>query len=81
MKIIIAGDGKVGSTLTRQLTGEGYDVTVIDSKLLPLESSVERYDVMSIQGNCASIEFLRYVVLWEEDMFLVESVFVLFYVV
>ena len=59
MKIIIAGDGKVGSTLTRQLTGEGYDVTVIDSKLLPLESSVERYDVMSIQGNCASMDVLR----------------------
>ena len=34
MKIIIAGDGKVGATLTRQLTSEGYDVTVIDSSSL-----------------------------------------------
>ena len=42
MKIIIAGDGKVGATLTRQLTSEGYDVTIIDSKASPLESSVER---------------------------------------
>ena len=33
MKIIIAGDGKVGATLTRQLTSEGYDVTIIDSKI------------------------------------------------
>ena len=47
MKIIIAGDGKVGATLTRQLTSEGYDVTIIDSKASPLESSVERYDVIS----------------------------------
>ena len=59
MKIIIAGDGKVGATLTRQLTSEGYDVTVIDSKLSPLESSVERYDVISVQGNCASMDILR----------------------
>ena len=46
MKIIIAGDGKVGATLTRQLTSEGYDVAIIDSKLSPLESSVESYDVI-----------------------------------
>ena len=59
MDIIIAGDGKVGATLTRQLTGEGYDVTVIDSKLQRLEDSVERYDVISVQGNCASMEVLR----------------------
>ena len=51
MNIIIAGDGKVGATLTRQLTAEGYDVTVIDSKLKCLEDSVERYDVISVQGN------------------------------
>ena len=59
MNIIIAGDGKVGATLTRQLTGEGYDVTVIDSKLKCLEDSVERYDVISVQGNCASMDVLR----------------------
>ena len=59
MNIIIAGDGKVGATLTRQLTAEGYDVTVIDSKLKCLEDSVERYDVISVQGNCASMDVLR----------------------
>ena len=59
MKIIIAGDGKVGATLTRQLSSEGYDVTIIDSKASPLESSVERYDVISVQGNCASMDVLR----------------------
>jgi penicillin-binding protein 2 len=30
MKIIIAGDGKVGSNLTRKLSAEGYDLTLID---------------------------------------------------
>ena len=59
MNIIIAGDGKVGSTLTRQLTSEGYDVTVIDSNAKVLESSVERYDVTSVHGNCASMNVLQ----------------------
>ena len=31
MKIIIVGDGKVGLALTRQLSREDHDVTVIDS--------------------------------------------------
>ena len=59
MKILIAGDGKVGSTLTRQLSGEGHDITIIDTDSSVLEGSVERYDVMAVQGNCASIDTLR----------------------
>ena len=31
MKIIIAGDGKVGLALTRQLLHEGHELVVIDS--------------------------------------------------
>jgi len=58
MNIIIAGDGKVGSLLTRQLSGEGYDVTVIDSNPRVLTGTVERYDVIGIHGNCASMEIL-----------------------
>ena len=59
MNIIIAGDGKVGSLLTRQLSSEGYDVTVIDSDATVLQSSVERYDVISVHGNCASMAVLQ----------------------
>ena len=58
MNIIIAGDGKVGSALTRQLSSEGYDITVIDTNRRVLEASTERYDVMSVQGNCASMDIL-----------------------
>ncbi len=58
MNIIIAGDGKVGSMLTRQLSAEGHDVTVIDSNARVLQSSVEHYDVISVQGNCASMDVL-----------------------
>ena len=59
MKILIAGDGKVGASLTKQLSEEGYDITLIDSKQHVLASSIERYDVMAIQGNCASMDILE----------------------
>ena len=39
MKIIIAGDGKVGQTLTSLLSVEGYDLTLIDAKQSVLETS------------------------------------------
>ena len=58
MNIIIAGDGKVGSMLTRQLSSEGHDITVIDMDPKVLRSSVERYDVICVQGNCASMPVL-----------------------
>lgn len=59
MKIIVAGDGKVGSMLTKQLSGEGHDLTLIDNDPEALEATIEHYDVMSIEGNCASMEVLR----------------------
>lgn len=55
MKIIVAGNGKVGEAVTRQLTAEGHSLTVIDSDQEVLENSVERYDVMTVEGNCASM--------------------------
>ena len=42
MKIIVAGDGKMGSTLTRQLALEGHDLTLIDANSRVLESTQER---------------------------------------
>lgn len=59
MKIIIAGDGKVGLTLTQKLAAEGHDLTLIDSKQSVLDSSIERFDVMGVQGNCASMAVLE----------------------
>ncbi|MCI5901067.1 MAG: Trk system potassium transporter TrkA [Blautia sp.] len=59
MKIIIAGDGKLGATLTRQLSSSGYDITLIDAKKNVLENSMERYDVLAIQGNCVTMTVLE----------------------
>lgn len=38
MKIIIAGDGKVGLTLTQKLSAAGHDLTLIDSNQRVLDS-------------------------------------------
>ena len=58
MNIIIAGDGKVGSTLAQQLASEGHNLTIIDSNPDVLESSMEQYDVIAVHGNCASKQIL-----------------------
>lgn len=56
MKIVIVGDGKVGYTLTEQLSKEGHDIVVIDNNKDVLERSVEMLDVMVMQGNGASLK-------------------------
>ena len=68
MKIIIAGNGKMGAALTRQLAAEGDDLTLIDSNMKVLESSEERYDIMVVHGNCASMEVLTQAGVKEADL-------------
>ena len=58
MNIIIAGNGKVGATLLRQLSQEGHDLTLIDLNKSVLETAVTRHDVMAVQGNCAAQQVL-----------------------
>lgn len=58
MKIIIAGGGKIGSTLARKLSVEGHDLTIIDINPSVLEAAQEHYDTMTFAGNCASMEVL-----------------------
>lgn len=59
MKIIVAGTGKVGNLLADQLTRDGHDLVVIDKNSAALEAALEQYDVMSIEGNSASVSVLR----------------------
>ena len=68
MNIIIAGDGRVGSTLARQLSAEGYDLTLIDSNNSVLQTSMERYDVIAVHGNCASMATLRQAGVMDADL-------------
>ena len=59
MKILIAGCGQVGETLAQELSSEGHDLTLMDSDPQVLEVGMERYDVIAVQGNCASMKALR----------------------
>lgn len=54
LNIIIVGCGKVGATLTEQLSKEGHDITLIDKDALAVQSLADLYDVMGIVGNGAS---------------------------
>lgn len=51
MKMVIIGNGKVGSNLASMLSNEGHDVTVIDINAAALERTQNTEDVMCIEGN------------------------------
>lgn len=58
MKIIIIGNGKVGYTLARQLSGENHELVLIDQNLEALRNADGVLDIMCIEGNGASIQVL-----------------------
>lgn len=55
MRIVVVGDGKVGSALTEMLTEEGHDVVVIDSNKKVLRDALQETDVMVVHGNGAAL--------------------------
>ena len=59
MKIIIIGDGKVGSTLVSHLIKEKHNITVVDNKADVVEHLVNTYDVMGICGSGTSYDILK----------------------
>lgn len=54
MRIIIVGCGKVGRTITEQLSQEGHDVAVIDTDSVVIHDVTNNFDVMGVVGNGAS---------------------------
>ena len=59
MKIIIIGNGKVGFTLARQLSGEEHDLILIDKDADALRSADSVLDILCIEGSGASIQILH----------------------
>lgn len=68
MKIVIAGSGKVGTTLALRLSSEGYDITMIDSNQQVLQEVCEQCDAMGVQGNCASMPVLLQAGIQDADL-------------
>ena len=59
MNIIIVGGGKVGITLTEKLSEEGHDITVIDNDPEAISNVTDQLDVITVEGNGASMEILK----------------------
>ena len=53
MNIMIVGAGKVGTQLTRQLSKEGHNVTVVDTNPEIVDNIVNIYDVIGVCGSGA----------------------------
>ena len=59
MDIVIIGDGKVGHKLAMQLSGEKYNVTLIDKSERKLRDAVNEMDVSCVVGDGASADIQR----------------------
>lgn len=58
MKIIVAGCGKIGTTLIKSLSAEGHDLVVVDNSAESISNIVNVYDVMGVVGNVVDCETL-----------------------
>ena len=59
MQIIIVGCGNVGTTLVGQLSKEGHNITVIDTRNDVVQNVINNFDVMGIVGNGAGYSIQR----------------------
>ncbi|MBQ7982333.1 MAG: NAD-binding protein, partial [Clostridia bacterium] len=58
MKILIAGCGKIGTTILSSLIAEGHDLTAIDADADVITEITNIYDTMGVVGNAADCETL-----------------------
>lgn len=58
MRIVVAGAGKTGMAIARQLCGEGHDLTLIDQRQDRLDNAVNSLDVIACFGSSAAPETL-----------------------
>lgn len=59
MKIIVIGCGTIGKTIIKNVSKEGHKIVIIDTNKYDVEELIERYDVMGIVGNGASLDIQR----------------------
>lgn len=58
MKIIIAGAGKIGSSVARSLSAEGHDITIIDTDPDIIFHLSNELDVICVEGSATSSDTL-----------------------
>ena len=70
MKIIIAGAGEMGSHLAKMLSGNGHDITVIDSDQKLLADVGNLADVITVEGDSTTFAVLRKASVRKCDLFI-----------
>ena len=70
MKIIIAGAGEMGSHLAKMLSGNGHDITVIDSDQKLLADVGNLADVITVEGDSTTFATLRRASVRRCDLFI-----------
>ena len=53
MKVVILGAGKVGESLARNLSQDGYDISLVDLNKNKIDYLQDRLDVAAIVGHAA----------------------------
>ncbi len=69
MNIMIAGMGKIGTTILESLAKEGHDITAIDTDEHVVLELTDLYDVMGVCGNGADYETLAEAGIEKADLF------------
>ena len=70
MKIVIAGAGEMGSHLARMLSGNGHDITIIDSDQKLLSEVGSLADVITVEGDSTTFAVLRKASVRKCDLFI-----------
>lgn len=68
MQIIIVGCGNVGATLAGQLSKEGHNITIIDTKSDVVNNVSNNFDIMGIVGNGAGYSIQKEAGIEEADL-------------
>ena len=70
MKIIIAGAGEVGLHLSKLLSFESHDITLIDDNNVSLKDGENYLDIKVISGDASSIAILNQANVKDSDLFI-----------
>ena len=70
MKIVIGGAGEMGSHLAKMLSGNGHDITVIDSDPKLLADVASLADVLTVEGDSTTFAVLRKASVRKCDLFI-----------
>lgn len=70
MKILVAGCGKIGTTILSSMTAEGHDVTALDTDPAVITEITNIYDTMGVVGNAADCETLEEAGIADADVFI-----------